>query len=246
MKENSHVTTYKYLDVKVKPGIPPLLTKLLRKLLGPMSPVLFKILGPALGFGRVRNNIYKFPETMVRLTDGTELATTVILPKGAFKKKEQCPTILIRLPYWKDGMYSIFGPALASYGYAVVMQDVRGCAHSQGFNTFLMYDRQDGLEILEWITKRFWFNGKIGMMGGSYFGMTQLVLSWDNDLLTCIAPSISCVSNLWKGHGGLRIHGLTTSIYRIMLNISSQREEPIVSIFTNEIQERYLNPKAAL
>jgi len=246
MNENSHVTTYKYLEVKVKPGIPPLLIKLFRKLLSPISSVLFKILGPALGFGRVRNNIYKFPETMVRLTDGTELATNIILPKGVFKNKEKCPTILIRLPYWKDGMYSIFGPALASYGYAVVMQDVRGCAHSQGFNTFLMYDRQDGLEVLEWITKRFWFNGKLGMMGGSYFGMTQLVLSWDNDFLTCIAPSISCASNLWKGHGGLRIHGLTTSIYRIMLNISSQREQPIVDVFTDEIQERYLNPKAAL
>jgi len=246
MQKNSYVTSYKYLKVKVKPTLPPLLIKILRKLLGPTSSVIFKILGPALGFGRVRNNIYKFPETMVRLKDGTELATSVILPKGVFTKKKKCPTILIRLPYWKDGMFSIFGPAFASYGYAVVMQDVRGCAHSQGFNTFLMADRQDGLETLEWISKRFWFNGKVGMSGGSYFGMTQLLLSYNNEFLTCIAPSISCVSNLWKGHGGLQIHGLTTSIYRIMINISSQREEPIVDVFTNEIQERYLNPKAAL
>lgn len=246
MKENSYVTTYKYLEVKVKPGIPPLLIKIIRKLMNPLFSVVIKILGPALGFGRVKNNVYKFPETIVKLKDGTELATNVILPKGVFKNRGKCPTILVRLPYWKDGMYSIFGPAFASYGYAVVMQDVRGCAHSQGFNIFLMADRQDGLETLEWISKRFWFNGKLGMMGGSYFGMTQLVLSWQNDLLTCIAPSISCVSNLWKGHGGLQIHGLTTSIYRIMINISSQREEPIVDLLTNEIQERFLNPKAAL
>jgi hypothetical protein len=196
--------------------------------------------------GRVKNNIYKFPEAIVKLKDGTELATDVFLPKGVFKNREKCPTILFRLPYWKDGSSSILGHLLASYGYVVVIQDVRGCAHSQGFNMFLMADRQDGLETLEWISKRFWFNGKLGMMGGSYFGLTQLVLSYDNDLLTCIAPSISCVSNLWKGHGGLQIHGLTSSIYRIMINISSQREEPIVDLMTKEIQERYLNPKTAL
>ena len=91
MQKNSYVTSYKYLKVKVKPTLPPLLIKLFRKLLGPISSVIFKILGPALGFGRVRNNIYKFPETMVKLTDGTELATSVIIPKGVFKKKEKCP-----------------------------------------------------------------------------------------------------------------------------------------------------------
>ena len=232
MQKNSYVVSHKYLQVKVKTKVPPLLIKLFRKTMNPLFSVLIKIIGPALGFGRVENNIYRFPETAVKLKDGTELATSVIIPKKAFKTRKKYPTVLIRLPYWKDGFYSIFGPALASYGYAVVMQDVRGCAHSQGFNTFLMVDRQDGMETLDWITKRFWYNGKLGMMGGSYFGMTQLVLSWDNDLLTCIAPSISCISNLWKGHGGLQIHGLTTSIYTIMLNISTQREEPILKIFT--------------
>ena len=58
MKENSYVTTYKYLEVKVKPGIPPLLTKVIRKILNPVFSVVIKILGPVLGFGRVKDNVY--------------------------------------------------------------------------------------------------------------------------------------------------------------------------------------------
>jgi len=99
---------------------------------------------------------------------------------------------------------------------------------------------------LEWISKQYWYNGKIGMAGASYFGITQLALSWNNKYLTCISPAITSTLNLWKNNGGLEIHALTTSIYRIMLNIASHRDAPYVNTLTELMQKRYLNPYYAL
>jgi len=245
MKDFSHVTDLNYLEIEVKRELPSFIIKLARKVTKYVMPVLLKILAPVMGFGRVLNNVFVYDEYFLELEDGTKLATTVYLPKNIYRIKGKCPTILIRLPYWKDGVYCLFGYAFASFGYVVVMQDARGCAHSDGFNFFLMTEREDGLQTLKWISEQFWYNGKIGMSGGSYFGMTQLVLSWDNDLLTCIAPAICSISNLWRGNNGLNIHSLTTSIYRIMISIVINREKPIVDTFTKEIQELYLNPRFA-
>jgi len=127
-----------------------------------------------------------------------------------------------------------------------VVQDIRGTGHSEGFNYFLFTEREDGLEALKWISKQYWYNGKIGMAGASYFGITQLALSWDNKYLTCISPALTSTLNLWKNNGGLQIHALTTSIYKIMVNIVTHREAPGVDILTSLMQERYLNPRYAL
>ena len=246
MDKKAQATDHLELALTVRPTAPPPLVKLARKAIKHVGPVLIKLLGPLLGFGLVKNNVVEYPETFVTMKDGTKLATSVYVPKSVFQNKTKAPTILIRLPYWKDGAYKIFGYAFSCYGYVLVMQDCRGCAHSEGFNFFLQTEREDGLETLKWIKKQYWYNGKIGMAGGSYFGMTQLCVSWDNEDLTCIAPAICSVSNLWKHHNGLKIHGLTTSIYRIMINISTQYEKPLVDLLTPEILELYLNPKFAL
>ncbi|MGV9199142.1 MAG: CocE/NonD family hydrolase, partial [Promethearchaeia archaeon] len=245
METNNRID-YSYLKMEVRPLAPPPLIKMGRKLIEYMGSPLIKILGPLFGFGRAKHKVIQLDEVFVEMEDSTKLATSIYLPQKLYRNKEKCPTILVRLPYWKDGMYSIFGYAFAAYGYAVVLQDARGCAHSEGFNFFLMTERMDGLKTLEWISRQFWYNGKIGMSGGSYFGMTQWCVSWDNPYLTCIAPAICCISNLWKKHQGLNIHSLTTSIYRIMINISANREEPLVNFLTNEILELYTNPKFAL
>jgi len=245
MKSESYATNYNYLNVKVKPRYPKFLHKIVLYLMEHASLPVVKILGPILGFGISKGGVKRYPELFLKLKDGTKLATDVYIPKKVFKKRGKAPTIVIRLPYWKN-RFSILGVAFAAYGYVTIMQDTRGCAHSEGFNFFLQTERDDGLELLKWISKQYWYNGKIGTTGGSYFGMTQNVLSWDNDLLTCINPAVCSFSNLWRNNGGLNIHSLSTSIYRIMINVSVNREAPLVDLFTNEMQELFLNPRYAL
>jgi len=239
------VTTLSYLKVVVKPRFPKFLNKIAKIIMRHGFMPLIKILGIILRLGAPTKGIKRYPEIFIQLRDGTKLATDVYIPKKIFKHKEKAPTILVRLPYWKDSL-SIIGYTFASYGFVTIMQDIRGTGHSEGFNFYLFTEREDGLDILEWISKQYWYNSKIGMVGGSYFGITQLALSWDNKYLTCISPAITSTLNLWKNIGGLQIHALTTSIYRMMVNIVSHKDVPDVDTLTTLMQERYLNPRYAL
>jgi len=244
MKEN-YVTDFSYLKVAVRPRSPKFFKKLSSFFMKHGKVPFVKIIAILLKSGIPKHGIKRYPEYLLKLKDGIRLATDIYVPKEVFKKKSKCPTMLVRLPYWKESL-SILGYVYASYGFVTLIQDIRGTGHSDGFNYYLFTEREDGLETLEWISKQYWYNGKIGMAGGSYFGITQLALSWDNKLLTCIIPAVTSTRNLWKNNGGLQMHGLTTSIYRIMVNIVSHYDAPEVDTLTNLMQERYLNPRYAL
>lgn len=246
MRENNFVTNFSYLKIPKRTYIPPLVDRLLGRLMYYGVLPFIRLLSPIMGLGFSFKGVKKFPEYRLKMKDGVKLATDVYIPKKAFQTRDKCPTILIRLPYWKDS-FNIIGYVYAIHGYAVVLQDVRGCAHSEGINLYLLSDRSDGLETLEWINRQFWYNGKVGMNGGSYFGMTQLCVSFENNkTLTCISPAICSSLNLWNNNNGLEIHSLTTAIYRILINIAVNYEKPIMDIITQEIQERFLNPRSAL
>ncbi|MHA1148602.1 MAG: CocE/NonD family hydrolase [Promethearchaeota archaeon] len=244
MKNKDHVTDFKYLgiDLKRSPNIP----RSLDPVLNYVFPPILRILGFALGYGIKSNPTVRLPEVMMELRDGTKLATDIYLPKKVVKNKGKCPTILVRLPYWKDN-FSFLGVAYAAFGYACVIQDIRGTGHSEGMQFILIPERQDGLECLKWITKQFWYNGKIGMAGGSYFGMTQWCISWENEgLLTTICPAITSFTNMMRMHGGFNIHALLTDFKRILINTTVFRDSPSRDLITTEQYENYVNPRTAL
>ncbi len=246
MNVDHYVTSFSYLQIPKRDNLPPFFRRLLERIMRNGVLPFVRILSLILDSGFSFKGVKRFPEYMLEMSDGTKLATDVYLPKKVYKKRSKCPTMLIRLPYWKDS-FSYLAHFYAIHGFAVVLQDVRGCAHSEGFNFYLLADRSDGLETLQWIKKQFWYNGKIGMNGGSYFGLTQLCVSFKNEgILTCISPAICSTLNLWNSSGGLNIHSLTTAMYRILLNITVNREKPPVDLLPREIQERYLNPTTAL
>ncbi len=193
---------------------------------------LFKIF-EIIGRSRRFQNINFLPETssrrlkevLIHLEDGGKLATDIYMPKDIYNKKSKSPTILVRLPYWKDRL-SILGYLIASKGYVAVIQDIRGSGRSSeyGTNSLYMYERQDGLETLRWISERFWYDGKIGMWGLSYLGITQLAVSWNNEnLLTCLNPIHSSYSNIFWHPGGLYPVSLSGALYLIMLSTSNMR-----------------------
>jgi predicted acyl esterase len=112
----------------------------------------------------------------VAMRDGIRLATDVYLPRaeGAY------PVILVRTPYNKDGMAQL-GQAAAQAGYAVVLQDTRGRYQSEGLGVAFegdgFADHWDGYDTVRWILTQPWCDGKIGTMGGSALGITQLLLA---------------------------------------------------------------------
>ncbi|NHJ21675.1 MAG: CocE/NonD family hydrolase [Candidatus Lokiarchaeota archaeon] len=190
---------------------------------------IFKLIGRVTRLRRINflpeNDVRRVKEVLIELEDGGKLATDVYLPKYIYDKKGKEATILLRLPYWKNRL-SILGYFLASKGYVAVIQDIRGCASSSdyGTNSLYIYERKDGLDTLRWITKRFWYNGKIGMWGLSYLGITQLAVSWDNDnLITCLNPIHSSFSNVFWHPKGLYPIGLSGAVYLIMLSTATMK-----------------------
>ena len=121
-------------------------------------------IGRFMGLGTPKYDVVRLKEHLLTMHDGAKLATDVYLPRPVLEDGFKAPTMLVRLPYWKD-LVSILGYIFASKGYVTVLQDMRGCAASSEYGTLAVtfFLRSDGLETLKWITERSWYNGKIGM-----------------------------------------------------------------------------------
>lgn len=197
-------------------------------------------IGRLLGFAPVKYDVVRLPEHLVQTLDGAKLATDVFLPKHIYNngKVKKAPTLLIRLPYWKN-MVSILGFLFASMGYVTVLQDCRGTAASNPYGTLAVtfYLRPDGLTTLRWITYQPWYNGKIGMWGISFFGITQLTVSWKNfDMLTCLNPAQCSFTSVLYHQGGLYPLGMAIDVHRLFLAIAYNRDPNIegLAVFFRE------------
>ncbi|MDD8028062.1 MAG: CocE/NonD family hydrolase [Acidobacteriota bacterium] len=105
----------------------------------------------------------------IKMRDGVELSTDVYLPDAPGKY----PALLWRNCYGKNGAADQ-SAWFASRGYAVVHQDTRGKYESGGRWVHFRDEADNGFDTDEWIGAQPWSNGKIGLMGGSYLGYTQI------------------------------------------------------------------------
>ncbi|MHB8451838.1 MAG: CocE/NonD family hydrolase, partial [Mycobacteriales bacterium] len=107
-------------------------------------------------------------DVSIPMSDGVDISANLFLPtKGC-----PCPTILNQTPYRKASTPNGF----AQHGYAEVITDVRGTGSSGGYwNVFGAREQLDGAEIVRWITRQPWSNGKIGLWGASYMAINQFL-----------------------------------------------------------------------
>ncbi len=144
-------------------------------------------------------------ERMVRMRDGTGLATDVYLPRGA----GPFPTVLVRLPYGKNerfGFMPQIAPLVTERGYAFVVQDTRGKFHSEGEPLAFVHEVSDGADTLGWIAEQPWSDGAVGMFGDSYYGFTQwAAVASGHPALRAIVPrfTTSRVGDDWMYHQGV-------------------------------------------
>ncbi|MGR3454402.1 CocE/NonD family hydrolase [Pseudooceanicola sp.] len=113
---------------------------------------------------------------MVPMPDGVRLATDVYLPEGA---EGPLPAILMRLPYGKTrfGEVRKWMRTFVPEGYAVVVQDMRGRYDSEGVWAPYPDEAGDGAATLDWIAGQDWSDGRVGTIGCSALGETQLMLA---------------------------------------------------------------------
>jgi len=142
------------------------------------------------------------------LSDGVELVSDHYYPPHP----GQYPTLLMRQPYGRDIASTVVyaHPVwFARQGYNVVIQDVRGRGDSGGDFYPFRNEARDGAETIAWLRTRAESNGRVGMYGFSYQGMTQLLAASEQpEGLACIAPGMTAC-DLYHGwfyhHGALRL-----------------------------------------
>lgn len=123
------------------------------------------------------------------MRDGTVLRADLYRPDD----DEAHPVVLARTPYGKR----LADPArpwlrFASAGYAVVVQDCRGCFASEGRFVPFADEMDDGYDTVEWVATQPWSTGKVGMFGTSYLGATQwLAAAAGAPHLTTIVPAMT-------------------------------------------------------
>lgn len=132
----------------------------------------------------------KYPRQFgyITMKDGVQLAYVAYLPQA----KGKFPAVLQYGPYqgggttlgWPDGIW-------LKNGYAMVFASVRGTGCSQGvFHLFGRHEGPDGAAIIRWIGTQPWSDRKVGMIGVSYPGFTQILVAAQHPrMLKAIAPS---------------------------------------------------------
>ena len=105
----------------------------------------------------------------VPLRDGVRLNATLYRPA---RQKEPIPVVVLLTPYIADSGHNR-AVALARHGYAVALVDVRGRGNSGGTFEPMVNEGRDGYDLVEWLARQPWCNGKVTMQGGSYAGYTQ-------------------------------------------------------------------------
>jgi len=146
-------------------------------------------------------------DVLVTMRDGVRLATDVFRPAGS----GPFPALLKRTPYGKKQSELISAESIASrvdHGYAVVIQDVRGRFNSEGDWTPFVHEMADGVDTIGWLTAQGWASSRIGMFGGSYLGLAQLLAAAAQPrglaaMVTALSPSDLHRNWVFNGAGGV-------------------------------------------
>jgi putative CocE/NonD family hydrolase len=174
------------------------------------------------------------------MRDGVRLATEVYRPAEAGRH----PVVLTRTPYNRttsptgSNCNSASAQRFARSGYVALNQDVRGTYRSEGRFRPIVQEANDGYDAVEWAADQPWSNGKIGMYGGSYVGLTQ----WQAAIrtpphLVAMVPNITAsdyfdhwtyvngVFDLWFGQSWNLLTFAPETLRRNLLASGQPREE---------------------
>jgi predicted acyl esterase len=116
----------------------------------------------------------------IAMADGIRLAATLFFPEG----DGPWPAILEALPYRKDDITASYRPEylrLAEAGYVVCRVDVRGTGSSDGIATdeYPAAERTDMVTVIDWLARRDWSTGSVGMYGTSYSGFNAIQIAME-------------------------------------------------------------------
>lgn len=122
--------------------------------------------------------VVEYPDQGIITRDGCRLSARIWMPEDA--SSDPVPAILEMQPYRKrDGTPArdcLTHPYFAGHGYAAIRVDMRGNGDSEGllYDEYTEQELTDACEVIAWAASQSWCNGKVGMMGLCWGGITSL------------------------------------------------------------------------
>ncbi len=168
----------------------------------------------------------------IPMRDGISLLADVHRPDAAGR----FPALIAASPYPRQ-IQDLGAPAgfieagvtkfWVAHGYIHVIANVRGTCGSGGeFGFFDAQERRDMHDLVEWVAAQPWCDGNVGMIGISYFAMTQLEAAVERPPhLKAIFP-VAVTADLYEGgmHHGLMNASFITP-FLSMMGLTSERSD---------------------
>jgi len=140
------------------------------------------------------DSLYVLDSVLIKARDGALISALIARKKGI---SEPQPCILHFSIYPRMTDMNRKCKDAAWHGYVGVVAFTRGKRYSPNEPVPYEYDGRDVYDVIEWITKQPWCNGKVGMYGGSYTGFTQWAATKKlHPALKTIVPSVSVAPGL--------------------------------------------------
>ena len=194
--------------------------------------------------------VFKYQEVMVPVRDGVHLQTVIMAPLNQTKP---LPILFRRTPYGVPEMAPEQTPTslkeFAQDGYIFVIQNLRGRFKSEGYFELSSYvnlndpkatnETADAYDSIEWLVKNVPNNnGKVGMFGVSYDGLTTgLTLLRPHPALKAISEQASPVDQ-WMNDDDHRYGALRES-YDFEYAVLEQADKNKNTYFTFETYDTF-------
>ena len=192
---------------------------------------------------------YTREELMIPMRDGVKLHTVIVRKRGM---SAPSPILLSRTPYGAKNqtqavdsphggsiLPNMMGPFFED-GYVLVFQDIRGRNGSEGdyvltrplrgpFNKSSVDESTDAWDTIDWLVKKIPNNnGRVGILGGSYVGLTTLSALIDpHPALKAAVPMYPMVDG-WIGddfyHNGAFRQGYFDWMYSLMADSTGSKD----------------------
>lgn len=118
---------------------------------------------------------YHYTDTMLDNGSGIKLRTQMCLPNT----DKPCPVVVVRCPYLPAQLTidKLTEPAqYASRGIGYIIQNCRGTGGSEGQYQPNIFEREDGLSLVQWLNGQSWVKS-IGLTGTSYMSLTCWIIA---------------------------------------------------------------------
>jgi uncharacterized protein len=129
-----------------------------------------------------------YDSVLIPTRSGAKLNAVVVQKKS---NAQPSPVVLLYNIYASRGDKS-GAKDIAQNGYVGIVVNTRGKALSPDAIEPFEHDAVDAYDVLDWISKQPWCNGKVGMFGGSYLGFSQWsAVKKVHPVLKTIVPQVS-------------------------------------------------------